>query len=409
MGATPRGPRAWQSHNRCVVTPSPRRPSPPPVIDIEELAAWLRLLESPGSTRAGVRRLLAAFGGPHSVLRAPATARATRVDAAFADSLNTVTPEVERLIDATASWLHGASPDAPRHVVTLGDPDYPPLLLQTADPPLLLYVLGDPARCSAPSIAIVGSRSATAQGLDHARAFGRHLSERGLTVISGLAAGIDAAAHEGALKGPGGTVAVVGTGLDIVFPERHAALAARIARAGAVVSEYPLGTPPRGINFPQRNRIIAGLSFGTLVVEAALASGSLITARQALEACREVFAIPGSVHSPQSRGCHLLIQQGAKLVETGDDIIEELGFGTVRAARAATPADPSTPDPASAHRTVAVDHVLEAMGYDPIDIDELSARTGMGAAALGARLLSLELEGRVARLPGGRLQRRAAS
>jgi DNA processing protein len=247
------------------------------------------------------------------------------------------------------------------------------------------------------SLAIVGSRNASAQGVDNARAFAAHLSRQGWTIVSGLAFGIDGAAHEGGLQGPGSTVAVVGTGLDRVYPARHRALAHRIAEAGVLVSEFAPGTPPLASNFPMRNRIIAGLARGTLVVEAALQSGSLITARQAADYGREVFAVPGSIHSPLSRGCHALIRQGAKLVESAEDILVELqGHAAV--------AEDGTAEPAPAGRS---DPVLQALGHDPATLDALCARTGWSAQALSARLLELELEDRVARLPGGLYQRRS--
>jgi DNA processing protein len=234
------------------------------------------------------------------------------------------------------------------------------------------------------------------QGLDNARSFAAHMSGQGWTIVSGLAVGIDAAAHEGGLDGPGSTVAVVGTGLDRVYPARHRELAHRIAERGVLLSEFAPGMPPLAENFPQRNRIIAGLARGTLVVEAALQSGSLITARLAAEAGREVFAVPGSIHSPLSRGCHLLIRQGAKLVERAEDLLEELEPAIARApAAAAAAADSGSGDP-----------LLEALGDDPVTLDALSARTGFSAQALSARLLELELEDRVARLPGGLYQRR---
>jgi DNA processing protein len=258
---------------------------------------------------------------------------------------------------------------------------------------LLLYVQGRAEALAGEAIAIVGSRNPTAQGADNAREFACHFSDAGLTVVSGLALGIDGAAHRGALAGATPTVAVVGTGLDRTYPVRHRELGSRIAEQGAVLSEFPPGTPPLAENFPQRNRIIAGLARGTLVVEAALPSGSLITARLAIEAGREVFAIPGSIHSPQSRGCHWLIKQGAKLVESAADVLEELKM----------PAAPAGQDPVPA----AADPLLVALGHDPVTLDALSARTGEPLPTLAARLLELELEGRVARLPGGLYQRRA--
>jgi DNA processing protein len=265
-----------------------------------------------------------------------------------------------------------------------------------------------------PAIAIVGSRDATPQGMDNAREFARLFSERRLTVVSGLARGIDGAAHEGALTGPGSTVAFVGTGLDRVYPSGHAKLMKRIAEHGLVASEYPLGTPARPDNFPRRNRLIAGIARGTLVVEAALESGSLITARLALECGRDVFAIPGSIHAPQSRGCHRLIQDGAKLVESGEDVLRELNLDTPVQARRAT-LSPVQPSLFAAARAEAMpaddppeadDSLLAALGHDPVTFDALAARTGMPSDQLAARLLDLELAGCVQRLPGGLMQRR---
>jgi len=299
-----------------------------------------------------------------------------------------------------------------RRIVTLGDPGYPRSLLETVDPPLMLHVLGAEAfdlTQLGHSLAVVGSRNPTPQGASNARAFGRALGEAGLPVISGLALGVDGAAHQGALDaadaagaGPRlATVAVVGTGLDRVYPARHRELAQRITRQGLIVSEFLLGTPPLTQNFPKRNRLIAGLARGTLVVEAALASGSLITARLTSEQGKDVFAIPGSIHSPQSRGCHALIRQGAKLVESVADILEELQ----PMARQPSP-DTFTP---WSRGTDHGDPLLEALGFDPVSLDALGARTGWGAAALQARMLELELDGRVARLPGGLFQRMGAA
>jgi len=348
------------------------------LIDSDELAAWLRLLETPGVGRDGARRLLATYGSPQAVLAAKVLAPAPGT--------------LPALLDTTLAWL---AADEHHQVVTLGDPAYPPSLLETADPPLLLYVNGRVELLGADSIAIVGSRSATRQGLDNARSFAAQLSHAGFTIVSGLALGIDAAAHEGGLEGAGSTVAVVGTGLDSAYPTRNRALTGRIAERGLLVSEYSLGSPPLQAHFPQRNRIIASLARATLVVEAAPQSGSLITARLANEAGRDVFAIPGSIHSPQSRGCHALIKQGAKLVESVADILEELRPG----AAAPMPRGPSTDQPP------ANDPVLEALGFDPITVDALAERTGWPPSDLNIHLLELELDGRIARLPGQRFQR----
>jgi DNA processing protein len=359
-----------------------------------EFDAWFRLLATPGVGRGTARKLLAACGTPEAVLATPLSTLRQLAGDAVAQALRSPRPEDEERRAAAAAWL-AAGPD--RHALVPGDPRFPPQLLQTADPPLLLYVQGDPALLAQPALAVVGSRHATAQGLANARAFAKALSQQGLVIVSGLALGIDAAAHEGALEakalGGAGTVAVVGTGLDRVFPARHRELAHRISHQGALVSEYAPGMPPLREHFPERNRLIAGLSQGTLVVEAALASGSLITARQASEAGREVFAIPGSIHSPQARGCHALIRQGAKLVETAEDIVEELR-GQRPLPLAAGPVDDPPEDP-----------LLAALGHDPVTLDALLARTGESAARLSARLMELELDGQVARLPGGLFQR----
>lgn len=359
------------------------------MIERDELAAWLRLLETPQVGRTPARQLLAAFGSPQAVFdAAPAALR--EVVGSLATALNTPPPTLEGVLESTWQWLAAGEQ---RAVVTLGDPLYPAMLLETADPPLLLYLQGRADLLAAASVAIVGSRNPTPQGLDNARSFGRHLSQAGFCVVSGLALGIDGAAHEGALEGEGGTIAVVGTGLDRVYPKRHLALAHRIAAQGLMLSEYALGTPPLAPLFPQRNRLIAGLARGTLVVEAALQSGSLITARLAAECGRDVFAIPGSIHAPQSRGCHLLIKQGAKLVDAAQDILEELRPGAAR------------PGPAPAAVPQAADPLLSALGYEPVTLDALVERTGVAPAALSVRLLELELEGRVARLPGQLFQR----
>jgi DNA processing protein len=362
------------------------------VIDSRELGAWLRLTETPKLGRESARKLLAAFGSPQAAIEAASAARREVVGRAQDDALTTLPESLDALIAATLAWLI-ADVREPRDVITLGDPRYPTALIDTADPPLLLYAQGRFDLLQTQSIAIVGSRSPTPQGSDNARAFASHLSQGGLTVVSGLAMGVDAAAHAGGLEGAASTVAVVGTGLDRVYPKRNLSLAHRIAEKGLIVSEYSLGMPPLAPNFPRRNRIIAGLARGTLVVEAAVQSGSLITARMANEAGRDVFAIPGSIHSPQSRGCHALIKQGAKLVETAQDILEELRWPGADSATAPA-VDASAGDP-----------LLAALGFDPVTLDALVARTGSSAADLSVRLLDLELAGQVARLPGQLFQR----
>lgn len=364
-----------------------------------ELRAWLSLLAAPGIASVNARRLLQAFGSPEAVMRAE-TGRLVAIvgDAAVAKALQRGPDDLDEQTDRALAWLAGSDRDSahdtrPRRLLFLGDADYPDALLHSPDPPVMLYLRGRTELLARPSVAIVGSRNATAQGLQNAQAFAEHFSRQGLTVVSGLAAGIDAAAHEGALRGDGSTVAVVGTGIDRIYPRRNEALARRIVDQGLMVSEYPLGMPPLPPNFPRRNRLIAGLSLGTLVVEAAAQSGSLITAREALDAGREVFAIPGSIHSPQSRGCHLLLRQGAKLVEVADDVLEELRFGRI-GNTVPPPAGPASADP-----------LLEALGFDPQPLDTLAQRTGLPTDRLLARLLELELAGQVARLPGGLYQR----
>lgn len=361
-------------------------------MDASEFAAWFRLLETPGVGRGGARRLLAACGSPEAIFASRQAVLRELVGPAAALALASEPPEYTPRLAAARAWLDTGDD---RSVLTPGDPLYPPLLLNTADPPLLLYVQGDATRLSRPAVAVVGSRHHSPQGGENAKAFARALSEQGYVVVSGLALGIDGLAHEGALQGAAGTVAVVGTGLDRVYPARHRALAHRVAAHGALVSEFAPGTPALAENFPLRNRIIAGLSLGTLVVEANLQSGSLITARLAVEAGRDVFAIPGSIHAPQSRGCHALIKQGAKLVETAQDVLDELRPDSAVGPAPATASDRDAQEPA----------LLAAMGHDPIGLDELVARTGWSAAALNVQLLELELQGQVARLPGQRFQR----
>jgi len=382
-----------------------------------ELAGWLRLSLTPGIGDGGARRLLAAFGLPEKIFAQGAAALRQVVSPAQAEALQQVPHGLQAQVDQTWQWLQPAADDSAttRRVVTLGDAGYPASLLEMADPPLMLYVLGAAAFDLTQlehSIAVVGSRNPTPQGAANARAFGRALGEAGLPVVSGLALGVDGAAHQGALDAVGetprlATVAVVGTGLDRVYPARHRDLAHRIMSNGLIVSELPLGTPPLTQNFPKRNRLIAGLARGTLVVEAALQSGSLITARLTSEQGKEVFAIPGSIHSPQSRGCHALIRQGAKLVESVNDILEELP--ALRTAGGAATGLFGNQSAGSADSSTPENPLLEAIGFDPVSLDALSARTGWSAAALQAKMLELELDGHVARLPGGLFQRAAAA
>ncbi len=348
------------------------------------LAAWLALSQIPGLGNEGLRRLLQAFGSPESVFQASVSSLSKHVKSAVAQAI--AEGIEESALAPVAEWLE----DPLNRVLTIGDAEYPGALLNTSDPPLLLYVKGRLDLLNARSLAVVGSRNATAQGLRNAEAFSRSASDAGLCIVSGMALGVDAAAHLGGLAGVGSSVAVVGTGLDKVYPAANRNLAHRLAEKGTIVSEFPLGTPPLAANFPRRNRIISGLSLGCLVVEASLQSGSLITARMALEQGREVFAIPGSIHSPQSRGCHALIKQGAKLVEGAQDVLEELGYrATAAAARVAVQEHP----------------VLQHLGFDPADIETIAQRSGLTIGELSAILLQLELDGRIASLPGGLYQR----
>ncbi len=353
--------------------------------DAGDLAAWIELSLVSGLGSQRFRSLLSAFGLPTNVLNATRSQLCRVVPEALAESIleRNKGSEVERALQ----WA--ARPD--HRVLTLADTEYPKQLLEIPDPPPLLYVAGNTRLLSSPALAVVGSRNATPQGLKNAQSFARAFSEAGLVIVSGLAIGVDSAAHSGGLEGRGSTIAVLGTGIDIVYPRRNEPLAEQISLRGALVSEFPLGTPPGAGNFPRRNRLISGLARGCLVVEATLDSGSLITARLAAEQGREVLAIPGSIHSPLSRGCHSLIKQGAKLVESAQDVLEELGVAGVPETRSR--------EPSAGH------DLLDKMGFDPCDIDGLIARSGLTAEIVSAILLQLELEGKVAGLPGGLYQR----
>lgn len=354
------------------------------------LAAWLRLTLAPGIGGETQRALLSAFGLPEHIFSAGAAALARTIPRASAERLLGLESTGE--VESALAWAR----EPGNRILTLADPDYPQRLLETADPPTLLYVKGRVELLNAPALAVVGSRNATPQGEANAEAFATALANAGLTIVSGLALGIDAAAHRGALRGGGSTIAVIGTGIDRVYPAKNQDLARRIAEEGAIVSEFPLGTPALKENFPRRNRIISGLARGCLVVEAADRSGSLITARLAGEQGRDVFAIPGSIHSPLSKGCHRLIKQGAKLVDDARDILDELGLAAGATGKSAALL-PET--------DAATCALLEDMGFDPCDIDTLAGRSGLTAEKLYAMLLLLELDGRVASLPGGRFQR----
>jgi len=376
-------------------------------MDRPELSAWLRLLMTAGVGPLSARKLLAAFGSPQAVFDASPAARRAVLSRDIA-ALATPPEGLAEQLDLSWDWWQGDAL-AERAILTLADPRYPAALLEAADPSLLLFAEGDLRLLRSPAVAIVGSRHATTQGEENARAFAEVLSQSGVTVVSGLARGIDAAAHEGALAAlaegehaGGSTIAVLGTGLLQVYPKAHTALARRIGQHGLLLSEFLLDTPALRANFPKRNRIVAALSRGTLVVEAAVQSGSLITARLAAEMGREVLAIPGSIHAPQARGCHALIKQGAKLVETAQDVIEELRMDLPSARH---PAEAVGLFAQAADAPDHADPVLAALGFDPVSQEALSARTGMGPAELGVRLLELELLGEVARLPGQLFQR----
>jgi len=350
------------------------------------LKAWLTLSLIRGLGGEGARRLLKEFGSPEAVLAAPVKSLRSFVKTDVAAAISMGIPD--DLLAAALNWLE----DDQNQIFTLGDDDYPRALLNITDPPLLLYVKGRADLLNATALAVVGSRNATPQGNSNAEEFSRSLSDAGLCIISGMAHGIDAAAHRGALRGISSSIAVVGTGLDKVYPAVNRDLAHALAAQGALISEFPLGTPPVASNFPRRNRIISGMSVGCLVVEASLQSGSLITARLAMEQGRDVFAIPGSIHSPQSKGCHALIKQGAKLAETAQDILEDLS-----GVRRIDSIKPDTPDPQSG--------LLDLIGFDPVSMDGLCTRSGLTVSQLSAMLLTLELEGRIAALPGGLFQR----
>lgn len=355
-----------------------------------ELAAWLRLTLTPGIGGEAQRRLLGEFGLPDRIFAANAAALSRTISLKQAEQLHSHDAQGE--VDAALAWASQPG----NAILTLADAAYPQRLLDAPDPPTVLYVKGRAELLNTPALAIVGSRNATPQGESNAQDFAAALSEAGLTIISGLALGIDSAAHRGGLRGKGSTVAVIGTGIDRVYPARNQELAREIATQGAIVSEFPLGTPALKENFPRRNRIISGLARGCLVVEAAERSGSLITARLAGEQGRDVFAIPGSIHSPLSKGCHKLIKQGAKLVDDARDILEELGHFAGTAGMRPAAAIPLDADAA---------RLLDCLGYDSCDVDTLALRSGLTAERLYAILLQMELDGRIASLPGGRFQR----
>lgn len=374
-------------------------------MDTEVLEHWLRLRHAPGVGPVALARLLNEFPDPAAVCRAPAH-RLRSLGLGDGALAALTQQELPPGVAADLAWAEG--PD--HHILTPDNPRYPALLGQIAAPPAVLYVIGNAGLLSDPQLAVVGSRHPTPGGAETARAFAAHLARSGLVITSGLALGIDAAAHEGALDAGGATVAVIATGPDRVYPARHRELARRIVQAGALVSEFPVGTSARAEHFPQRNRLISGLSVGTLVVEAALGSGSLITARCAAEQGREVFAIPGSIHNPVARGCHRLIRQGAKLVETADDVLEELAALLRPAVFDAVPPGgvPEATQVPDDQGDPEHDRLLDAMGFDPVTVDQLVVRTGLTVEAVSSMLLLMELRGQVASLSGGRYVRHQA-
>lgn len=358
------------------------------------LASWLQLTLTPGLGSATLRKLLSQFGLPENVL---AAGRADLARFASAQALRELdSAAVGEEVQQALAWL-----EVPGNaIVTLADSAYPRLLLEISDPPALLYCRGRTELLNRPALAVVGSRNATVQGNGNAEQFARSFSAAGLTIVSGLAQGIDAAAHRGGLAGEGSTIAVLGTGVDMIYPRANAALGEEIASRGLLLSEFALGTKALAHNFPRRNRLISGLAQGCLVVEAALASGSLITARAAAEQGREIFAVPGSIHSPLSKGCHALIKSGAKLAESAEDVLSELSAFR-RSGHASTR---NAPGPA-ATKGDTDEPLLACMGFDPADVDSLCARAGLPAEKVSAELLRLELAGRVTVLPGGLYQR----
>jgi len=376
-------------------------------MDKNALRAWLRLSMTEGVGNDAARKLLACFGSPQAVFEQTEAALQQVVTPAQVQALRNVPNELAVQCVRTEQWLMH-QPDTHSHALwTLGDPHYPQALLQLADPPLMIYVAGQTRRTLGNAVAVVGSRNPTPQGEQTAEQFGEALCASGLCVVSGLALGVDGGAHKGALRGGTTkahwhTVAVVGTGLDRVYPRQHQTLAAQIALNGLLISEYHLGAAPLAHHFPKRNRIIAALGLGTLVVEAALKSGSLITAQMALELNREVLAIPGSIHATQSHGCHALIRQGAKLVQNAQDVLEELQLAPQQQVSLFAEAMQGEAEAGASNN---LHPLLTHMGFDPVSLDALQARCGLDTAGLQAQLLTLELDGAVGRLPGGLFQR----
>ena len=373
----------------------------PPIADIEnsDVAQWLALSQTLGLGNAAFCQLLTKFGSPEAIYSANISQLREVVDDDIARKISQgVNMDA---IAPTLDWLQNNN----AHVVTLANRTYPQRLLEISNPPAVLYAIGNLHWLNHPSIAIVGSRNATPQGEKNAEEFAASLCNFGLCVVSGMALGIDGAAHRGALKANAATIAVVGTGLDIVYPARHRDLAHKIAERGLIISEFPLGTPSKAQNFPRRNRLISGLSLGCLVVEANIDSGSLITARLATEQGREVFAIPGSIHSPVAKGCHQLIKQGAKLVENTQDILEEI--------KNLLPVHRSANSPSGLIGEMALETeaglgsntVLDLMGFDAINFDSLQQLSTLTTEALSAMLMMLELDGKITVLNGNKYQR----
>lgn len=387
-------------------------------MDRHELEAWLRLQCTPGVGPRTARVLLARWGLPQHIFERSLSELSDMVGTKVAHALVARPADLEAVVHTHGQWL--AHEEACNRCLTLGDPDYPQTLLHLEDPPLMLWATaaanlwehGGINAVTPRSIAVVGSRNPTPQGLENARMFSAELAQSGFCIVSGMALGIDAAAHEGALEGAATsearTIAVVGTGLDRVYPRQHHALAHQIRQRGYILSEYLLGTPPLSANFPRRNRILCGLARGTLVVEAALLSGSLITAQQTVEQGKDVFAIPGSIHSPQSRGCHKLIKEGAKLVESAQDVLDELDWSATSGSHRSMHDSAQSPAAESDIEGSLSPHersLLEAMGFEPTGLDALQARSGFDTATLQVHLLTLELSGAARRLPGGLFQR----
>ena len=364
----------------------------------EELESWISLWRVSGVGAKYFQTLLSHFDDPAAVFNA--TSSSLKQAGISQNLANTILDNKESdSAKPDLEWLNAANN---HYIITINCPEYPNLLKQTDSPPPLLYVHGELSIINDPQLAIVGSRNPTQSGLTSAYDFAKYLAQTGLCITSGLALGIDGSAHQGALDGNGPTIAITATGIDRVYPAKHRNLAHKIVESGAIISEFPIGTQPRSGNFPRRNRIISGLAHGTLVVEAALKSGSLITARLASEQGREVFAIPGSIHNPLAKGCHQLIRQGAKLVETAQDILEEM-TAVIDLSEIDQPILDQPSNTNSTETNTDPEHqiLLEKMGYDPIPIDQLVVSTGFKAESIAAMLLILELQNQVSSNGGG--------